>query len=175
MGGQRGYTHLMNPEQTQSLRQLFHDQQIASLGTLHESEPYVSMVPFALLPDASALVIHVSQLSSHTKDMVDNPRVSLLVVVADTAGAPAQALARVTIRGRAEQYTASAPGHSAAQEAYVSRFPQAASTFALPDFSLFAIRPLSIRFIAGFAQALTLTPTAFASALCKTPTRQASG
>ena len=47
----------------------------------------------------------------------------------------------------------------------ISRVPQAVSTFALPDFFLFAIRPLSIRFIAGFAQALTLTPTAFANAL----------
>jgi hypothetical protein len=44
------------------------------------------MVPFALLPNASAFVIHVSQLSSHTKDMVESPRVSLLVVVPDTGG-----------------------------------------------------------------------------------------
>lgn len=159
----------MTPEQTESLRRLFDGQRIASLGTLHEGEPYVSMVPFALLPDASALVIHVSQLSSHTKDMVESPRVSLLVVAPDAAGVPAQALARVTIRGRADHYTASTPGYSSAQEAYLSRFPQAVSTFALPDFFLFAIRPLSIRFIAGFAQALTLTPTAFATALCKTP------
>jgi putative heme iron utilization protein len=159
----------MNPEQTQSLRRLFDSQRIASLGTLHEGEPYVSMVPFALLPDASAFAIHVSQLSSHTKDMVESPRVSLLVVAPDTGGAPAQALARVTIRGRAERYTASTPGYSSTQEAYLSRFPQAASTFALPDFFLFAIRLLSVRFIAGFAQALTLTPTAFATALCKAP------
>jgi heme iron utilization protein len=159
----------MTPEQTESLRRLFDGQRIASLGTLHEGEPYVSMVPFALLPDASALVIHVSQLSSHTKDMVESPRVSLLVVAPDTAGVPAQALARVTIRGRADHYTASTPGYSSAQEAYLSRFPQAVSTFALPDFSLFAIRPLSIRFIAGFAQALTLTPIAFATALGKMP------
>ena len=159
----------MNPEQTQALRRLFDGQRIASLGTLHEGEPYVSMVPFALLPDASALVIHVSQLSSHTKDMVESPRVSLLVVAADTAGASAQALARVTIRGRAEDYTASTPGCASAREAYLSRFPQAVGTFALPDFLLFAIRPLSIRFIVGFAQALTLTSSAFAAALCRTP------
>lgn len=159
----------MNPEQTQSLRRIFHEQQIASLGTLHEGEPYVSMVPFVLLPDASALVIHVSQLSSHTKDMVESPRVSLLVVAPDAADAPAQALARVTIQGRAERYGESTPGYSSAREAYLSRFPQAVSTFALPDFFLFAIRPLSIRFIAGFAQALTLTPTGFATALGQTP------
>jgi hypothetical protein len=47
----------MTPEQTQSLRRLFNGQRIASLGTLHEGEPYVSMVPFAVLPDASPLII----------------------------------------------------------------------------------------------------------------------
>ena len=155
----------MNPEQTQSLRRLLLGQRIASLGTLHEGEPFVSMVPFAILPDASALVVHVSQLSSHTKDMVESPRVSLLVVAPETAGAPAQALARVTIQAQAEHYTESTPGLASAQEAYLSRFPQAVGTFSLPDFSLFALRPLSIRFIAGFAQAMTLTPTAFANAL----------
>jgi heme iron utilization protein len=159
----------MNSEQIQSLGRLFDGQRIASLGTLHKGKPYVSMVPFAVLPDASALVIHVSQLSSHTKDMVESPRVSLLVVTPDTGSAPAQALARVTIQGRAEQCPASTPVYSSVREAYLSRFPQAVNTFALPDFLLFAIRPLSIRFIAGFAQALTLTPAAFATALSKTP------
>ena len=62
----------------------------------------------------------------------------------------------------------STPGYAAAREAYLSRFPQAVDTFALPDFSLFAIRPLSIRFIAGFAQAVTLTPTVFATSLRQT-------
>jgi putative heme iron utilization protein len=127
------------------------------------------MVPFALLPNASAFVIHVSQLASHTKDMVETRRVSVLVVAPDTGGTPAQALARVTIQGQAERCTESTPGYASAQEAYLSRFPQAVSTFALADFFLFAIRPHSIRFIAGFAQALTLTPAAFATALRRTP------
>lgn len=155
----------MNPEQTRTLRRLFDGQRIASLGTLHEGEPYVSMVPFALQADASAFVIHVSQLSSHTQDMVESPRVSLLVMAPEPGAAPALALARVTIQGLAEHQTASTPGHSSAREAYLSRFPQAVDTFALPDFLLFAIRPSSIRFIAGFAQAFTLTPAAFAAAL----------
>lgn len=161
------YTPLMNPEQTQVLRQLLQGQRIASLGTLRDGEPYVSMVPFALLPEESGFVIHVSQLSPHTKDMLESPRVSLLVVAPDTPGTPPQALARITIQGRAEHYTASGPGYVAAREAYLARFPQAVNIFELPDFSLFAIRPSSIRFIAGFAQAVTLTPEALATALKK--------
>ncbi len=37
--------------------------------------------------------------------------------------------------------------------------------FDLPDFSLFAIRPVSVRVVAGFAQAVTLQPEAFVAAL----------
>lgn len=155
----------MNAELAQVLRQLLQGQRIASLGTLRGGEPYVSMVPFALLPEGSGFVIHVSQLSPHTKDMLESPRVSVLVVAQDTPDTSPQALARITVQGRAEHFTASGPGYAAARDAYLARFPQAVNIFELPDFSLFAIRPLSIRFIAGFAQAVTLTPGAFATAL----------
>jgi hypothetical protein len=155
----------MNTAQTQALRHLLQSRRIASLGTIHEGKPYVSMVPFALLPEGSGLVIHVSQLSPHTKDMLENPQVSLLVVAQEAPDAPAPALARVTIQGRAEPFTASAPGYDPAREAYLERFPEALDILELPDFSLFAIWPISVRFIAGFAQALTLSPEHFAAAL----------
>jgi hypothetical protein len=159
----------MSPEQTEALRQLVQGQRIASLGTLHAGEPYVSMVPFALLPGGSGFVIHVSQLASHTNDMLESPPVSLLVVAPEIPGKPPQATARVTIQGRAEVRADDAPDYAAAREAYLARFPQAASIFELSDFSLFAIRPSSVRFVAGFAQALTLTPEALAMALGEEP------
>jgi putative heme iron utilization protein len=161
----RGYTAPMNPAQSQQLGRLLEGQRIASLGTLHQGEPYVSMVPFALLPGGPGFVIHVSQLSPHTRDMLESPRVSLLVVAPATAGTSPQALARLTAQGRAESGEASAPGYAAARDAYLARFPEAADMFELADFSLFVIRPTSLRFIGGFAQAMTLTPEAFAAAL----------
>ena len=45
------------------------------------------------------------------------------------------------------------------------RFPQSAQTFELGDFALFAIRPRSLRYVGGFAQAKTVTPEGFAEAL----------
>jgi putative heme iron utilization protein len=123
------------------------------------------MVPFALLPGGPGFVVLVSQLAAHTRDMVENSRVSLMVVAAETPGTPPQALARVTVQGRAEQWPASDPRHSSARDAYLARFPQAVDLLQLPDFSFFVIRPVSIRLVAGFAQALTLAPEALASAL----------
>lgn len=155
----------MNPAYAQTLRELLRTQHVAALGTLHKGRPYVSMVPFAMLPDGSGFVIHVSQLAAHTKDMLLSPHVSLLVVAPPAPEVPAQALARVTIQGRAVQYAGATEGHAAAKAVYLSRFPGSAELFTFSDFSLFAIWPDSIRFVGGFAQATTLSPETLAEVL----------
>ena len=155
----------MNPTYAQTLRDLLRTQQVAALGTLHQGRPYVSMVPFALLPGGSGFVIHVSQLAAHTKDMLLSPQVSLLVVAPPTPDVPAQALARITVQGRAVQYGDGTEGHAEAKAAYLSRFPRSADLFGFADFSLFAILPESIRFVGGFAQATTISPETLAEIL----------
>lgn len=62
------------------------------------------MVPFAMLPGGAGFVIHVSQLATHTRDMLLSPHVSLLVVAPLTPDVPVRALARITAQGRAVQY-----------------------------------------------------------------------
>jgi len=146
------------------LRLLLRRQPIAALGTLHRGEPYVSMVPFVLDEAALQFLIHVSGLSPHTRDMIEHPRVSLLVVAPDDGGRP-QARARATIQGDAAPLERDSDRYAAARAQYLGRFPEAVDTFALGDFSLFAIRPVAVRFIGGFAQAVSLTAEAFARAL----------
>jgi putative heme iron utilization protein len=150
-------------DHAEALRALLRGQGVAALGTLHDGAPYVSMVPFVLLPDASRVVIHVSSLAAHTRDMLADPRVSLLVVAAPDV--PAQATARVTLQGRAEQLGADSALHAAARAAYLARFPHSAQTFGFADFSLFAIAPEAVRFVGGFAQARSLSPTTLAELL----------
>jgi len=155
----------MKPEHARTLRDLLFTQQVAALGTLHEGEPYVSMVPFALLPGGASLIIHVSQLAAHTKDMLAHPQVSLLVIAPPTPEVTAQELARITLLGEAVQVARGTPEHAAAKAAYLARFPQTEMLFGFSDFSLFAIVPESIRFVGGFAQATTLSPETLASVL----------
>jgi len=157
----------VNKAHATALRSLLETQTIASLGTLHDGEPFVSMVPFALLPGGAGFIVHVSQLASHTKDMLENSDVSLLVIALPGPEVSPQATARITIQGRAIALEDSGPGHAMAKEAYLSRFPQSAMTFGLADFSLFAIRPRTIRFIGGFAQALSISPETLAEAFGK--------
>jgi putative heme iron utilization protein len=156
------------PKYAESLRALLRGQEIAALGTLHDGAPYVSMVPFVLLPDASRIVIHVSSLAAHTRDMLADPRVSFLVVAAPAPGVAAQATARITIQGRAERIDDDTAAHADAKADYLARFPDSAQTFGFADFSLFGIVPESARFVGGFAQARTISPAALAAALRET-------
>ena len=154
----------MESSQARALKMLLESQQVASLGTLHNDEPAVSMVPYALLPQGRGLVIHVSQLASHTKDMLANPAVSLLVI-APPGTAPPHELPRVSIQGSAEQCLSHAPEHAEAKQAYLTRFPQSEEMFAFTDFSLFVIFVRSARFVGGFAQAKSVNAESFAASM----------
>jgi putative heme iron utilization protein len=151
----------MTETATAQLRQLLRKRTVAALGTLRAGAPYVSMVPYALAPDASGLIIHVSRLSSHTKDMRTDPRVSLLVMQEEGGETSALALPRASIQGTALELAADAPDLAGFRAAYLERFPEASQIFGFADFSMFKIQPTSVRFVAGFAQAHTFSRESF--------------
>lgn len=157
----------MNAAQSAALRDVLTAQPIAALGTLHDGRPAVSMAPYAALADGSGLVVHVSALASHTRDMLSNPDVSLLIMAPPLAGVMPQATARVAIEGTATQCERSSEGYVAARGAYLERFPQSEGFFDLGDFSLFVIRPTSARFVGGFAQAVTVSAESLAVVLAE--------
>src|SRR4051812_34124247 len=159
----------MDARQAQALRELLLQQEIAALGTLHQGEPFVSMVPYALLPDG-ALVVHVSRLASHTRDMEEHPGVSVLVLAERAADEPAQALARATLQGEAQPLAPDSAGHEAARGAYLARFPASEPMFGFADFSLFRIVPRSARFVGAFAQAGSLTGAQYAQLMSSAST-----
>jgi putative heme iron utilization protein len=145
-------------ESLAELRDLLSSRRVAALGTLHDGTPYVSMVPFAFLTDGSAFVIHVSELSAHTQDMLADPRVSLLVMAPESPDKMPQELSRVTVHGRAARIEEETPRHAAAKARYLERFPDSEPMFNFGDFSLFAITPEAVRWIGGFAAAQSLEP-----------------
>ena len=147
----------MNAELTAHLARLLHERTTAALGTLRAGAPFVSMVPYAIAVDGSGFVVHVSKLASHTKDMLADTRVCLMVSEAEGGDKPAQALARVSVQAQARRIPSSSPDLSRLKAAYLARFPEAAQLFSFTDFSIFQIRPLSARFVAGFAEAHSLT------------------
>ena len=146
----------MDATESAALMSLLRTQPVASLATLHKGTPAVSMVPFALLPDGTGFVIHVSQLATHTQDMIKNPAVALLVTAPLAAGDSPLALPRVSVQGHAHPCSPESPGHEAARHAYLTQLPDAEPLFSFGDFSLFVIEPESLRYVAGFGRAMSL-------------------
>jgi putative heme iron utilization protein len=155
----------MSETATAQLKQLLRERRVAALGTLHAGAPHVSMVPYAIASDGSGLIIHVSGLATHTKDMRADPRVSLLVMDAGGGETSALALPRASIQGTALEPAPDSPDLPALRAAYLERFPEASQMFGFADFSMFKIQPESVRFVAGFGEAHTLSAESFARLL----------
>lgn len=149
----------MDADARASLRRLLDRQSVAALATLHGDDPAASMVPFALFTGADGLpylVIHVSALATHTRDMQRHARVGLLVVDEAAPDVTPLARPRVALQADAAELPRLAKDYVAAKKAYVGRFPDARPLFDLGDFALFTLRPQSARLVAGFGKAYGL-------------------
>lgn len=154
----------MNDEERATLRRLLREERIAHLGTLRDGAPMVSMTLFLPGTDLSLFHVHVSRLAWHTQDMGREPRVALSIAQKDDARADPYTLARVTLRGIASPLANDGPGYEALKQSWLARYPESAINFTLADFSFWAIRPHSARYIAGFGRIHNLSAQALAGA-----------
>lgn len=153
------------PRLTSALRALLAAQRVAALGTLgDDSAPFVSMVPFAVDAQDRSLVIHISGLAAHTRNLQRTPRASLMVCQAEVTGEPVHALPRVTLDVQAADAAAGADAQ-ACRDAYLARFPEAEPMTALGDFRFVRLRTLGARQVAGFGAARSLDAAELALAL----------
>lgn len=161
----------MKPENAILLRSLLETRPVAALGTLHDGQPLVSMVPFAVFraEGAAGFLIHVSGLSAHTRDMVAHPQVSLMIVESEDEAETPLAMARVSIACEAVAVAHDAPEYGEIARTYLSKFPEAEPLLSFTDFHFFLLVPRSARFVAGFAQAMTLGGDTIVSMLASEP------
>lgn len=142
---------------TRELRALLHSRRVAALGTISdEGAPFVSMVPFALAPEAGCLVIHVSALAAHTGYLDARPAVSVLVMQSEVPGQPVHALPRATLEGRARILEPDSENWRVCRDAYLQRFPEAQPMTGLADFRFVAIELKGARQVAGFGSARSI-------------------
>lgn len=116
---------------------------LSTLSKKLNGYPFGSVVPFVTDHTARPVML-ISRLAEHTKNITADPRVSL--IVRDATQDP-QDNARLTLVGDAHGVQDEA---GAIEARYLRYFPAATRLFALGDFSLFAIEPLTLRYIGGF-------------------------
>jgi hypothetical protein len=142
---------------TGQVRSLLQARRVAALGTIAgDGAALVSMVPFAIEPQQRCLVIHVSELAAHTRNLQATNRVSLLVMESEVPGQPVHALPRVTFDGTASVPERESGPWLACRAAYLARFPEAEMMTQLGDFKFVAIELKGARQVAGFGAARSI-------------------
>ncbi|MDQ8727293.1 DUF2470 domain-containing protein [Bradyrhizobium sp. LHD-71] len=115
-------------------------------------DPYCSLVNVATAPDGSPVLL-ISALALHTKNILADARVSLMIDER-RPGDPLEG-ARVMIAGQAEKV-----GDDAARELirqrYLLRHPSAETFVDFPDFAFFRIAIRDVHLVAGFGRIVTL-------------------
>ena len=118
--------------------------------------PYCSLVNVASHADGSPILL-ISRLAVHTRNILGDPRVSLMLDER-VEGDPLEG-ARIMLAGRAEE----APGDGMAllRRRYLSAYPSAEAFVDFKDFSFFLIRPSGAHLVAGFGRIVDLKPEQF--------------
>jgi len=148
----------MDIQSEKRLVDLITNTRIATLGTIRDEDPRVSMVTFVPAQDFSAYYLYVNRLAQHAVDMQKNKQVSLLIAEADDGRADPQTLARLSIRGSATFMENGEPGYSPVKKLYIERFPASEPLFKLAEFGLWCVKLKGARFVAGSSKAFNLTP-----------------
>lgn len=118
---------------------------LSTFSAKFEGYPFGSVAPF-VLNHAGEPVILISTIAEHTKNIIANPKVSLLVF----AGMEdLQANARLTLLGEA---VLADKDDANLRERYLRYFPQAETYFDMHDFHFYRIKIAQVRYIAGFGK-----------------------
>ncbi len=135
-----------------------------ALATSGDQGPMASMVSYATTSDLD-LLMFLSGLARHTRNLYDNPTASLVVSDPDQADvADPQTLPRVSVQGAVVVIPRDDPEFAAAWRTYVGRFPAAAPRLGLGDFNLYRLTPNEARYIGGFGGARTIKGDALRAA-----------
>lgn len=110
-----------------------------------EGYPFGSVAPFVLNHQGMPTIL-ISSIAEHTKNIVKNAHVSLVVFDNET---DLQANARLTLLATAEQTD---KNNDLMRARYLRYIPQAAQYFDMHDFSFYTLHITHARYIAGFGK-----------------------
>ena len=132
-------------------RKLLREGRSGALATLMppRQDPYCSLVNVATLPDGAPLLL-LSRLALHTRNLLHDPRVSLLLDERKE-GDPLEG-ARVMLQG-----TVASTADGRARDRYLARQPEAEMFVDFADFGFYRITLEGAHLVAGFGRIVDLT------------------
>jgi heme iron utilization protein len=139
-------------------RSLLRRSRQGALATLmpESGDPYCSLVNVASDFDGAPILL-ISRLAVHTKNILGDARVSLMLDER-AAGDPLEG-ARIMLAGRAEE--AADEAAAVLRRRYLSAHPSAETFVDFRDFAFFRIVPSGLHLVAGFGRIIDLAPAQF--------------
>src|SRR5262245_12971483 len=133
-------------------KKLLREARSGALATLMagSGDPYCSLVNVATAPDGAPLLL-ISRLAVHTKNILADPRVSLMLDERKQ-GDPLEG-ARVMLMG-----TAAVTEDAQARRRYLLRQPDAEMFAGFSDFSFYQVTLKAAHLVAGFGRIVDLAP-----------------
>src|SRR5262249_42596681 len=134
-------------------KKLLREARSGALATLMagSGDPYCSLVNVATAADGAPLLL-ISRLAVHTRNLLADPRVSLMLDER-REGDPLEG-ARVMLQGNA-----AATGDPAARRRYLARHPEAEMFAGFADFAFYRIAVTGAHLVAGFGRIVDLKPS----------------
>ncbi len=118
---------------------------LSTLSQKFDGFPFGSITPYLVDHDGS-LIILISTLAEHTRNIQQDPRVSL--ICHNQRDPHIQTQGRVTLLGHAQRIE----DKGEAGKRYLRYFPEAKTYFDMHDFHFYRILPHAIRYIGGFGR-----------------------
>lgn len=136
----------------EAVKRLLREGRSGALATLMpgSGDPYCSLVNVATAADGAPLLL-ISQLAVHTKNIVADPRVSLMLDERKE-GDPLEG-ARIMLMGRA-----AVSDDPAVRRRYLARHPEAEMFAGFRDFAFYRIELSAVHLVAGFGRIVDLKP-----------------
>ncbi len=125
----------------------------AALATVSVDGPFASMVAYATVPDLSRVLLHLSRLAPHTRNLLAEPRAALVISEPDDGRDDPQTLARITLMGGVVVVDKAASEYQAYRSLYTARLTESPRLFEFVDFALFCFVPEEVRYVGGFGKA----------------------
>ena len=122
-----------------------HNAILSTFSTKFAGYPFGSVAPFVLDHHCQPIIL-ISDIAEHTKNIVANPKVSLVVF---EKGDDLQANARLTLIGEAEKLN---KNDADLMARYCRYLPESAGYLTMHDFNFYRINITQARYIAGFGK-----------------------
>ena len=144
------------PDPSDTLQALRAGMQSVLLSTLGEDgDPHNGYTPFVF--DGRDLIIFVSQLSLHTRDLLNNGKVSAMLIADEHASEQIFARTRVSYQCKATTIAKEEESYNVQLDSLEARHGKMINLLRqLPDFVLFRLEPYKGQFVMGFGQAYHL-------------------